>query len=426
MRKKIICILVCMLLCVTVSAVTGTTNIKNEPIKEIAWLSSIRPSDCNMENQNSDIIQFGDWLHFDNGETTNSLGLTNGGTFEWAARFTPTELGAYSGEQITAVQYHHDWTSGPFDMDGAVKIYEEGSSTQPGGLISSEDFSAYENDWTLIELSDPVTIDGDEDIWVSIEGTHAAGQFPAGMDPGPAVAGKGDWVYLEGSGWQEIKDLGYNYNFNIWAGIGTGNEPPDTPSAPYGPSIGVIGVEYTFEATTTDPEGEDIYYWFEWGDGENSSWVGPYSSGTTGSAKHVWATAGDFPVTVKAKDINDRESGFSPASTITIVAGPLLDITKISGGFFKVNAKIKNIGTEDATNVQWTISLDGGTWINKVTTGTETTIPAGGEVDISSKLLLGWGDTKVTVTATIPEMTDSRTHTGFVYLIYVKVNPGSG
>jgi len=200
--------------------------------------------------------------------------------------------------------------------------------------------------------------------------------------------------------------------------------PPDTPEAPIGPTSGVTGIEYTFEANTTDPEGDDIYYWFEWGDGENSGWVGPYSSGEPGSAGHIWTTSGDFPVTVKAKDVNNAESGFSPASTIAITLGPTLEIDIIRGGLFKVKTKIKNIGELDATNVQWNISLEGGTFINKLTTGTETTLAAGEEVDISSNFLFGWGSTRVTVTATIPESTDIRSQNGFIYLIYAKVNIG--
>ena len=85
---------------------------------------------------------------------------------------------------------------------------------------------------------------------------------------------------------------------------------------------------------------------------------------------------------------------------------------------------IKNIGDIDATNVQWNISLEGGTWINAVTTGTETTLAAGGEVDISSNILFGLGATTVTVTATIPESTDTRVQNGFIFLIFAKVNMG--
>ena len=34
------------------------------------------------------------------------------------------------------------------------------------------------------------TIDETKDIWVVLEVTHLAGEYPAGMDPGPAVDGK--------------------------------------------------------------------------------------------------------------------------------------------------------------------------------------------------------------------------------------------
>lgn len=200
--------------------------------------------------------------------------------------------------------------------------------------------------------------------------------------------------------------------------------PPETPEAPIGPTSGVTGVEYFFEANTTDPEGDDIYYWFEWGDGENSGWVGPYSSGEPGSAGHIWTTGGDFPVAVKAKDVNNAESGFSPASIISITLGPTLDISLIQGGLFKVKTKIKNIGELDATNVQWNISLDGGTWINAETTGTEANLAPGEEIEISSNILFGLGATTVTVTATIPEDTKTRVQNGFIYLIFAKVNIG--
>jgi len=422
MKKKILSIFVCMLLCVTVTSVTGTLNNEIEEAKEIKWLNVSGSTG----NPNANILTSEDWLHFDNGESANALGLTSGGTFEWAARFTPTELGAWGGSQISAVQYHHDWTSGPFAMDGTVKIYGEGTSSQAGDLITSEDFEAYENDWTLIYLSDPVTIAGDEDLWVSIEGTHAAGQYPAGMDPGPAVDGKGDWLYLSGSGWQEAQGLGFDANFNIWAGIGVGNSAPDTPPEPNGPDEGVTAVEYTFTTDTTDPDGDLIYYKFDWGDGTDSGWVGPYGSGITASASKMWTTGGDYDVKVIAKDESDAESGWSPIHEISIVEGPQLEIGNIVGGLFKVSAPIRNIGAVDATDVSWTITLEGGAFIGKESTGTET-IYSGGEKTVSSKFILGFGKTKVTVKADVSAgVSDEKSQNGNIYLFFIVVRPGGG
>jgi hypothetical protein len=198
------------------------------------------------------------------------------------------------------------------------------------------------------------------------------------------------------------------------------NEPPDTPGAPSGPDQGVTGVSYTFNATTTDPEGDPIEYWFEWGDGQNSGWVTP------GSAQHAWASAGTFEVTVKARDNNGGESGFSPAHNIEILGGPILKIKSVKGGLFKVKVVIENNGGTDATNVDWTISLVGGAWIGKESNGTVDNIPVGGKAEVTSKLIMGMGKTQVTATATVPESSASVTRNGNVLFFYIYVRVGGG
>jgi hypothetical protein len=77
---------------------------------------------------------------------------------------------------------------------------------------------------------------------------------------------------------------------------------PRIPDAPDGPDFGIMNIEYTFNATTIDCEGDQIYYMFDWGDGKYSGWVGPYNSGDTGSASHIWIKAGILEVRAKAKE----------------------------------------------------------------------------------------------------------------------------
>jgi hypothetical protein len=58
---------------------------------------------------------------------------------------------------------------------------------------------------------------------------------------------------------------------------------------------------YTFKAI--DPDGHDIYYYVEWGDGTNSEWIGPYLSGQEITRSHTWVNMGTYCVRARAKDI---------------------------------------------------------------------------------------------------------------------------
>ena len=80
------------------------------------------------------------------------------------------------------------------------------------------------------------------------------------------------------------------------------NSPPDKPSMPSGPTVGRPGVSYTYSTYTSDPNGHQVYYMFDWDDGTTSGWLGPYSSGQIVTASHVWTTRGTYSVKVKAKD----------------------------------------------------------------------------------------------------------------------------
>lgn len=200
---------------------------------------------------------------------------------------------------------------------------------------------------------------------------------------------------------------------------GMSNLPPDTPGVPDGPDEGVTGVEYTFTASTTDPDKDQIYYMFDWGDGTFSDWLGPEDSGIPVEGSHAWDEVGDYDVRVKAKDVNDSESDWSDAHTIIIILGPELEIGTIKGGLFKVSAVIKNNGSADASNVQWSIKLDGGIiLLGKETTGTDN-IPADGDITVTSKLIFGLGPTKIKVTAEVPGCSDTKQKNSIVLFFII-------
>ncbi len=100
--------------------------------------------------------------------------------------------------------------------------------------------------------------------------------------------------------------------------IGEESQAPETPDTPEGPTSGKIKEEHTYTASTTDPDGDKIYYLFDWGNGDFSGWVGPYNSGSTATATYTWKEKGDYEIKVKAKDEHGVQSDWSPEIQITM------------------------------------------------------------------------------------------------------------
>jgi len=102
----------------------------------------------------------------------------------------------------------------------------------------------------------------------------------------------------------DAEDLSLKYAKKI-------NEPPSKPAQPSGPTSGKISETYTYSTSASDPEGEPLYYIWDWGDGSYSDPMGPFNSGETCEASHTWEKKGNYNIRVKVKDINDKESEWS-------------------------------------------------------------------------------------------------------------------
>lgn len=78
------------------------------------------------------------------------------------------------------------------------------------------------------------------------------------------------------------------------------NEPPTLPDI-NGPTSGNAGTEYNYTFTATDPDGDDVYYYVDWDDSNDSGWVGPYSSGQKVTLSHTWFEEGKKTISAIAK-----------------------------------------------------------------------------------------------------------------------------
>ena len=83
--------------------------------------------------------------------------------------------------------------------------------------------------------------------------------------------------------------------------------PPNTPTVS-GPPQGKIKQAYNYTVVTTDPEGDNVYYYIRWGDYQSTGWLGPYQSGEAISQSHTWTKRGTYTIQCKAKDVHGWES----------------------------------------------------------------------------------------------------------------------
>lgn len=195
------------------------------------------------------------------------------------------------------------------------------------------------------------------------------------------------------------------------------NHPPGTPSLS-GPAHGTSGILYNYTVSATDSDGDDIFYFVDWGDQMNSGWVGPFTSGTPMTFNHSWIPKGSYIIKAKAKDSHGLESSWSEPIDMLIAGGPGVDIA-IAGGL-GIIVTINNTGTIDATNISWVIAFEGSLVIPHQITGTIPTIPISEQFKLHP-WVLGLGKKTITVSLTADGgITAEKTASGF-FLMFIVV-----
>jgi len=144
--------------------------------------------------------------------------------------------------------------------------------------------------------------------WVDAHGAGAQRSDPKTGDPG-------DYPYGHGPQGDAIRI--FNYVRCVRGGL-SDNQPPNTPDIPDGPSSGKHSVEHNYTTSTSDPNSDQIYYWFDWGDDSNSGWLGPFNSGGECTGSHTWTSQGTYEIRVKAKDSNGAQSEWSDPLSISM------------------------------------------------------------------------------------------------------------
>ena len=93
--------------------------------------------------------------------------------------------------------------------------------------------------------------------------------------------------------------------------ISVGNRPPYKPTPPNGPVAAYIGQNVQFSTSSYDPDGDEMEYMFNWGDGALTDWGAAQRS-------HAYEAPGTFQVIARARDVGERLSTWSDAASIVI------------------------------------------------------------------------------------------------------------
>jgi len=194
------------------------------------------------------------------------------------------------------------------------------------------------------------------------------------------------YVYenYSGGGYSQYYFEAYNIlgdpSVKLWRNDPSGS--PDRPVKPEGPVQGVVGYEYIFSTSSTDPDGDQLFFMWDWGDGETSDWIGPYESGEICEATHIWNDEGEFQVKVKVRDENFAQSEWSESLIINIVYNYPPEKPIISGAFWvlpgiKYNFKFSSIEPESEDIYLYIEWGDGEIeeWIGPFSSGEEITLP---------------------------------------------------
>jgi hypothetical protein len=179
----------------------------------------------------------------------------------------------------------------------------------------------------------------------------------------------------------------------IWRETPNPDLPPETPNQPSGPTTGVTFVSYTYTVTVpAEPEGQPVFMQWDFGDGNRSDFLGPYTSGTQSQVTYAWQNPGTYDVRVMAKDVNGSKSGWSDPLTVTILMKPKLNVTAVNGGI-GIHVRVKNTVNQTLTSVVWSVDIKAKMLL--ICTGTGgmiPSIPANQEITVKTGTLFGFGE----------------------------------
>jgi hypothetical protein len=123
-----------------------------------------------------------------------------------------------------------------------------------------------------------------------------------------------------------------------------------------GTTDGSVDTNYTYMALSSDPDGDNIKYVFDWGDGTNTSETAFVANNTEGNATHQWSAADMYIMGVYAEDVLAAISGTT--NYFVFIDVDYIEIDDVIDGYLIDNDQdgtydeFYNTGSEQTNNVE--------------------------------------------------------------------------
>jgi parallel beta-helix repeat protein len=103
-----------------------------------------------------------------------------------------------------------------------------------------------------------------------------------------------------------------------------------------GPFQGGNGIPFNFSAVAFHPAGEQIYYKWDWGDGNETGFEGPFNSTVPMNMTYTWVNDGVYDIRVKARYSGGSESNWSAAHSMVVAEQINFSNVKLGTVYFKL------------------------------------------------------------------------------------------
>ena len=197
--------------------------------------------------RNGQTAEAGQWIFWGSGVQFNSIGGSDT-PIDWniAQRFSPEDIADFESFVLSQVNF--------FPADPATFTIRVWQGSESPTLIYSQEVESIEvNEMNTVVLDEPVSINTNEDLWIGYRVVatppDGASLFPAAIDEGPAIIGKGDMISVSDGVWESLSDYGISGNWIIQGFVEPGFDS-DAPAAPEN-LVAIAGDEGALEALIT-------------------------------------------------------------------------------------------------------------------------------------------------------------------------------